>query len=168
MNNKDLKKLFELIGETKMCIMTTVDEDGHLRSRPMATQADYPDEYLWFFTDKDSPKVMEIQGNSLVNLSYGSPGKNHYVSVSGRAELVRDKVLLKKFWKPIYQAWFPEGLEDPSLSLLKVSIEKAEYWDSPSSLAVQLIGFTKALLTGQQYHPGGHKKIDLPASGAQH
>lgn len=159
--NKDVSKLFELIRETKICMLTTQDAEGNLRSRPMANQAEFPDENLWFFTDKDSPKVREIDGSATVNLSYGEPGKNHYVSISGHASVVEDRELMKKFWKPIYKAWFPEGLDDPSLSLLKVTIDKAEYWDSPSSIAVQVIGFTKAILTGKRYDPkDGHKKID--------
>jgi general stress protein 26 len=157
----DTKKLFELIRETKMCMLTTADRDGTLRSRPMASQSDYPDSNLYFFTDRHSGKVEEIRDNASVSLSYEEPKKNTYISVSGRASLVQDKELMKKFWSPLYRAWFPEGLEDPRVSMLKVTIEKAEYWDSPSSTAVQLIGAAKAMLTGQAYRPQeGHGKID--------
>lgn len=158
---QELNKLFELIRETSICMMATIDGDGQLRSRPMANQSEYRDNSLYFFTDKNSPKVKEIRANPHVNLSYGEPKKNHYVSVSGQAELVLDKELMKEFWKPIYKAWFPEGLDDPSISLLKVTIEKAEFWDTPSSVAVQIVGFTKAMLTGQRYEPkDGHRKIE--------
>jgi hypothetical protein len=42
-------------------------------------------------------------------------------------------------------------------------VEKAEYWDSPSSKVVQLIGFTKAILTGKPYGAEGaeHQKVNL-------
>jgi general stress protein 26 len=154
------KKLFELIGKCRMCMLTTVDSEGHLRSRPMANQQDYPDQNLWFFTDKKSVKVSEIGYQPAVNLSYSDPDTNRYVSISGRAAVVKDKKLMKKFWNPVYQAWFPEGLADPSIILLKVKIDQAEYWDSPASFAVQLFGAAKALFTGRRYHPGGHTKID--------
>lgn len=154
------KKLFELIRECRICMLTTMDAEGHLRSRPMANQQDYPDKNLWFFTDKKSVKVSEIGYQPAVNLSYSDPDTNTYVSISGRATVVKDKKLMKKFWNPVYKAWFPEGLEDPSIILLKVTIDQAEYWDSPSTLAVQLFGFAKALLTGRRYQPGGHTKID--------
>lgn len=65
-------------------------------------------------------------------------------------------------WNPLYKAWFPEGLEDPALGLLKVTVEKAEYWDSPGSAVVHLIGFAKAMLTGKPYSGGKHEKLDPP------
>ena len=47
--------------------------------------------------------------------------------------------------------------------LLRVEVEKAEYWDSPSSAVVRLFGFAKALATGKRYGEEGtdHEKISL-------
>jgi hypothetical protein len=64
--------------------------------------------------------------------------------------------------EPLLKAWFPDGLDDPALALLRVDIEKAEYWDSPSSTVVHLVGFVKALATGKTYEPGEHEKVTLP------
>jgi hypothetical protein len=61
----------------------------------------------------------------------------------------------------MYRAWFPDGLDDPDLALLKVTVEQAEYWDSSSSMMVHLAGFVKALATGQPYAAGENEKIDL-------
>ncbi len=81
--------------------------------------------------------------------------------MSGRAEINRDKAKMKELWNPILKAWFPDGLDDPNLCLLKVNAEKAEYWDSSSGKLVQLAGFVKALVTGTSIDPGENKKIDL-------
>jgi general stress protein 26 len=77
--------------------------------------------------------------------------------------LIRDREKAKELWNPILKAWFPEGLEDPNLALLKVSVEKAEYWDTPSGKMVQAIGFVKALATGKRYEAdqGEHSKVEL-------
>jgi hypothetical protein len=44
-----------------------------------------------------------------------------------------------------------------------VSVEKAEYWDTPSGKMVQAIGFVKALATGKRYEAdqGEHSKVEL-------
>ncbi|MGZ3696270.1 MAG: pyridoxamine 5'-phosphate oxidase family protein [Bdellovibrionota bacterium] len=158
--DQDIKKLFELIRESKTCMLTTSDSEGNLRSRPMANQSVYFDNYLYFLTDRLSGKVEEITENASVNLSYEVPAKNHYVSVSGRASLIQDKEMMKKFWSPLHKAWFPEGLDGTRVSLLKVTIEKAEFWDSESK-AMQLISQAKAMLKGQRYQPKeDHKKIE--------
>jgi general stress protein 26 len=64
-------------------------------------------------------------------------------------------------WNPIYKAWFPEGLDDPTLCLLKISVEEAEYWDSPNSKLVQIAGFVKALVTGQSADGGEYGRVNF-------
>ena len=83
-------------------------------------------------------------------MSYADTDGQRYVSVSGTAQLVRDRAKVEELWNPIFNAWFPDGLDDPDLALLKVTVEQAEYWDSPSSKVVQLYGFVKAVATGKR------------------
>lgn len=156
-----IKKLGELIKEINIAMLTTIEADGALRSRPMATQQSEFDGDLWFFLGTSSPKAQEIRNDPRVNLSYAQPDDQRYVSVSGRGELVRDQAKMKELWNPLFKAWFPDGLEDPDLALLKVNVEQAEYWDSPSSTFVTLVGFAKALVTGQRAEVGENAKLDL-------
>ena len=156
-----VQKLGAMIKDIKMAMLTTVDADGSLRSRPMATQTTDFDGDLWFFTRAESAKVDEVRREQNVNVSYAAPDDHRYVSVSGTARLVRDRRQAEALWHPLLKAWFPQGLDDPDLALLKVAVEKAEYWDSPSSTMVHLVGFVKALATGQPYKPGENEKIDL-------
>ncbi len=159
--NAGIKKLAELIKDIQFAMLTTVDEDGSLRSRPMATQEQEFDGDLWFFTAASAAKVDEVQHEHEVNVSYAAPDKQKYVSVSGKGQLVRDQNKVKELWQPALKAWFPDGLDDPDLALLLVRVEKAEYWDSPSSAVVRIAGFTKALVTGQRYEGGENETIEL-------
>jgi general stress protein 26 len=162
----DVEKLRDLIKGISFAMLTTVDEDGSLRSRPMQTQEAEFNGELWFFTSASSAKVDEVQSDQRVNVSYSDPDDNRYVSLSGTASLVRDREKIKELWKPVLKAWFPDGLEDPDLALLRVKVEKAEYWDSPSSKMVQLAGFLKALATGQRLdYAGENEKLDLNPVG---
>jgi general stress protein 26 len=82
------------------------------------------------------------------------------------AEIVTDRTKIEELWNPIHKAWFPKGVDDPNLVLLKISVEQAEYWDSPSSTIVQVAGFVKALVTGESAdHQDGdtstHGKVNL-------
>jgi general stress protein 26 len=158
-----VRKLSELIHDIKVAMLTTVEPDGHLRSRPMATQGSDFDGQLWFFTAIDSGKVHEVQLDQYVNVAYSQPDKQIYVSVSGRATISQDKAKLKELWNPIHKAWFPKGLDDPNLALLRVDVDRAEYWDAPSGKLVQLVGFVKAVVTGQPYGEEGveHAKVEL-------
>ncbi len=160
-HDESVKKLSDLIKGIRMAMLTTAEDDGSLRSRPMATQDAEFDGSLWFFTRAEAPKVDEVRRDDHVNLSYAEPKSQQYVSVSGRAELVRDPSKIHELWNPLLKAWFPKGLDDPELALLRIDVDKAEYWDSHSSAMVHLIGFVKASVTGKPYEPGQHEKIDL-------
>jgi general stress protein 26 len=116
---------------------------------------------LWFFTRDDSAKVGEINGDSRVNVSYAKPSDQTYVSVSGRATMVRDQAKIEELWNPLHEAWFPGGMYDRHLALLRVDVDKAEYWDSASSTVLHVIGIVKVLATGKEYEPGENKKLDL-------
>lgn len=154
-------KLAKMIKGIQIAMLTTIDSKGRLQSRPMATQQVEFDGDLWFFTGWDTHKTSEISDNNQVNVSYSSPDDNRYVSVSGNAALVSDKAKMAELWNPLLKAWFPEGIEDPNMVLLKVEVHKAEYWDSPSSKVVQIVGFVKALATGERYQPGDNKVLSL-------
>lgn len=157
----DIEKLAELIKDSRIAMLTTVDQTGELRSRPMGTMSVEFDGDLWFFTKEHSPKVSEIMRDNKVNVSYCDTGSQNFVSITGDAELITDKAKMAELWTPILKAWFPDGLEDPELSLLKITVTKAEYWDAPSSKIVQMIGFAKAAVTGKPYDAGEHGKIEL-------
>ena len=158
-NQEAIAKLRELINDIDIAMLTTVDEDGTLRSRPMGTQKAEFDGDLWFLTAVDTAKVDEIQQESRVNVSYAKPDKNRFVSVSGTATLIYDKAKIDEFWDPIYKVYFPEGKDDPKLRLLKVNVEKAEYWTT-DNLVATAIGFVKAL-AGQESELGENEKLTL-------
>ena len=157
-----VKKLKELIEDIKIAMLTTVHEDGRLRSRPMmAMQMDEAGS-LWFFTNRDGEKSEAIREHCDVNLSYSNPEKEKFVSVSGDAQLVSDRTRIKELWSPLVKSWFPKGVDDPNLVLLKVEITGAQYWDVKSSTLVELIGYVKATLKGETF--GKTKPEELLAS----
>src|SRR3712207_7628755 len=99
-----IKKLGELIKDINIAMMTTVEADGSLRSRPMATQQVEFDGDLWFFTGASAAKVDEVRQDQRVNISYAKPDNQRYVSISGTAQLVRDKQKMKELWSPLFKA----------------------------------------------------------------
>jgi len=158
-----IRKLNDLIKDIEIAMLTTATADGTLHSRPMATQEADPQGNLWFLTRKDSSKISEVQSERHVNVSFAEPKDTRFVSVSGTVELVEDRKKIEELWNPIYKAWFPRGLEDPEIVLMKVHVSEAEYWDTPNGKMVQLAGFVKAVATGKSYRTSEdeHAKIDF-------
>ncbi len=157
-----VEQLNELIHDIKFAMLATVHSDGAVHSCPMATQEADVDGHLWFFTATDTDKVDAIRENDNVCVAYAEPDGQRYVSVSGRAQLLNNPEKKKELWNPLYKAWFPRGLEDPKLVLIRVLITGAEYWHAPEGKMVQLLGFAKAAFTGEQYQAAGHREIEFP------
>ncbi len=164
MERDQAEKLWELMRSTKFAMLTTED-DGELRSRPMAASQDSFDGTLWFFTRASAHKVDEVQAHQRVGVSYADPDKQNYVSLSGTAALVRDPALIDAHWAEILRTWFPKGKGDPDIALLRVDVTQAEYWDAPNSKMVHAYGYLKARLTGSAPAPGGNEKVSV-APGA--
>ncbi len=159
--DNDAKLLNDKIKGIRIAMMTTAEPNGVLRSRPMATQDIEFDGDLWFFTHASAPKVDDVESHQQVNLSYAKPGDNLFVSVSGTAQLVRDRQKMQDLWKPLLKAWFPNGLEDPDLALLKVTVDSAEYWDAPSGIMGRLYVAAKGLATGGKDSGGEDVKLNI-------
>ena len=92
------RELWDRIEEVRTAMMTTVELDGSLRSRPMWTQGDEFDGSLWFFASDDGALADELYTRAAGRAKLGTPDKDLYVSVSGRGELVRDKARAEEMW----------------------------------------------------------------------
>src|SRR6185312_10640390 len=111
----DFQKLRELIKEIDFCMLTTVDESDNLHSRPMSLNSEVDEAgNLWFFTSASSHKVSELNRMPKCNVSFADPGDSRYVSISGSAELVRDKNKIKELWKPELRRGFPKARMAPT------------------------------------------------------
>jgi len=155
----ELEQIQTLIKGAKIGVLTTLTEDGRLVSRPLATVEAEFDGDVWFFTYDDAEKVHQIRHDSHVNVSYES-GKG-YLSLSGRAELVKDRAKIDEFWNVGAQAWFENGKDDPNIALLKVHAESAEFWSSTDPKPVALLKYVKAAATGGQPSVGENHSVDL-------
>jgi general stress protein 26 len=158
----NLEKLRDMIKDIDFCMLTTIDEQGDPHSRPMSSNGDIdPNGDLWFFTGLTSHKVNEVASSPKVNVSFAEPKNQRYVSVTGVAELVRDRKKIDELWRPEFKMWFPKGKDDPEVALLRISLEKGEYWDSPSSTIGYALSFVSSLVTGKEAEFGENKKVNL-------
>jgi len=156
-----IKFLKDKVEDVRIAMLVTVNQNHEIHSRPMGTADLDKEGNIWFFTNEYSSKVDEISHENKVVVTYSNPNNNTYLSIKGTASLVDDREKMKQLWNPIIKAFFPDGLDDPKLTLLKVDTEEAEYWDSNSSKMVVAFQMLKAAITGERYDQGDHGKIEL-------
>ncbi|GGE96284.1 pyridoxamine 5'-phosphate oxidase family protein [Mycetocola zhadangensis] len=158
-DDDDMATIAKLVKASRIALLTTVTPSGQLHSRPLATQEIDFDGDLWFFTQDPSSKVDDIRSNDQVNAAFES-GKG-YLSISGSATLVHDRAKIDELWSPAVGAWFPDGKDDPTVALIKISAQSAEYWTSDEPGVVSVFKIAKAALTGGQPDVGDNKSVDL-------
>lgn len=152
-------KVAELAEDIRIGMLTTLDDSGHLVSRPMALQETEFDGNFWFFAERASRKIAHIGANPSVNVTLAS-GQT-WISVHGHARVVEDPAKAKELWNPAVEAWFPQGPEDGSVVLIKVDGDGAEYWDTPGGRLATVISFAKAKVTGRPYDGGENEQVSL-------
>jgi general stress protein 26 len=128
-------------------VLVTRSSDGLLRGRPMAIARSEGDGALWFFTSIESGKVDELLAEP--RCAAVMQGPLRYLSLSGRAELVRDRKKIDDLWQRSYEAWFKQGKDDPYLALIHFVAEEGEYWDSSGTRGLRYaFEVAKALARG--------------------
>jgi general stress protein 26 len=163
---KDLEKLYHHIDDIKIAMMTTRRADGHLQSRAMATQKRAAGADLWFVTREGMTKLRDLATDQHVNLSYYKDRTREWVSVSGTAQISRDRQKIAELWAPDWAIWFPdEGdprhgtKDDPRMVLIGVDVHAAVFLEVDKPQPVVLFELVKGWVTGTEPELGTEHRI---------
>jgi general stress protein 26 len=58
---------------------------------------------------------------------------------------------MEKLWTSFLKIWFKDGVQDPNISLIKVSSIDAHYWDNEGGKMVNFIKKVASTVTGNDY-----------------
>ncbi len=158
MNHKPKRHLVDLLKGFSTAMMITTSGDRSMHARPMAIAEIGDDGELYFATSLDSGKLRDISINPEVTLIMQDGSV--YVSLQGTANLSTDPALIDRLWSEAWKVWFPEGKDDPSLVIMKIDPQDAEYWDNSG---LQGVGYA---MTAVKAYIKGEKLTEIDA--AQH
>ena len=132
-----LKRIIELMRESEVCCLTTIDEMGYPRTRAMLNlrnAAMFPelksffskiDDYTLFFTtNTSSRKVGQLQQNSRASAFFSIPAQWQGLMAGGCLELVEDRELKNSLWQEGWTMYYPEGPLDPDYAVLRMRPDK--------------------------------------------
>lgn len=130
-----LADISEKMRDIDFAVLSTRTEGGAIGGRPMSNnrQVEF-DGDSYFFTCDDARMVSDIERDPHVGLSYQSKSgmlgmKPFFITVEGRAELIKDKSRFAEHWTKDLDSWFEEGIDTPGLTMIKVTAERLHYWD---------------------------------------
>ena len=156
-----IDKIKKIAMDADIALFTTNLSKLPLATRPMGT-LDVDDEgNLWFLSKNDSDKNHDISHDNQVQLLYSNKGSAEYLSIYGRAQILTDLTKIKEYWTPLAKAWFKEGKDDPTITLLKVTPEDAYYWDTKENKLITLVKIAFSAVTGSNVDGGIEGKIKV-------
>lgn len=155
MSEDALHKLYDLVDEIEIAMMTTRRADGHLEARPMATQKRAAGADLWFVSSEGTAKLRDLEADPHVNLAYYKDRTREWISVSGVATMSRDRDKIRELYAPDWKIWFTEEgdprhgtPEDPRMVLIGVRIHGAVFMEVNKPQPVVLYEMARGWLTG--------------------
>ena len=140
-------RIRELLRQAEVVMLLTFDGGETHAGRPMLPLWLPEDPHMYFLTHRDSRKVAQISERPQVALTMINAGC--YFVVIGVADASQDPVLIQRLWRPTYRAWFPDGTDDREATLLRVVIDRVNYWEPPRSRIHRVLQAIKAVLTGR-------------------
>ena len=109
----DLETFYDMIDSIEAAMMTTRRADGHLQSRPMATQRRAEGADLWFVTTAGTSKLDDLKRDPHINVAYYNDSTGEWASVSGTAEITTDRAKVRELYAADWKLWFPDDGDDP-------------------------------------------------------
>lgn len=159
-----IAKVRELLPAFRSAMLVTHPLEGSdPHARPMGLVGD-PAVFggsLFFFSDDRSRKIEEIARHPRVSLVLQSDDSHRYLHFTGRAAVVDDRARMRELYTPILRTWFPDGLDDPHLTLIRVDVDRGEFWDSPGGMLQVLAAFTTSVVTGRPGQGGEQGTLEL-------
>ncbi len=154
-----IERIWDIIEKVGIGMLTTKFSGG-LRARPLEARPDRAAGIIWFVTDLRSAKEHEIEAAHDVALIFIDARDKAYLSITARAQVLRDHAKAAEIWKATDNTWW-EGPHDPNVVVLRIEPLTAELWDGPASAAVARCEFAKARHTGEAPNLGENRKVTV-------
>ncbi|SOB80520.1 General stress protein 26 [Sphingomonas guangdongensis] len=142
--HRSLADLAEKMRDIDFCTLSTRTSGGAIAGRPMSNNRDVAyDGDSWFFSYEQARTISDIEADPNVGLSYqGKSGllgmRPFFLTIEGRATLIRDKAQFEAHWTKDLDRYFPQGVDTPGIVLIQVHASRAHYWDGEDEGEVTL------------------------------
>ena len=129
--------------------------------QPMAPHLERETWKIYFFTKRSSHLVASVGMGAQAEFCLVGKDHDYYASLTGPIIQSNDRAAIERHWSAISAVWFPGGRDDPDLSLLDFTPNRAAIWASTDSTAAFAWEMTKALVSGAEPDVGVSLKLDI-------
>jgi general stress protein 26 len=94
---------------------------------------------LWFLSASDSHQNRELAADPSEELYFQGSPHSDFLHLSGRAAVSADRAKIGELWEPLLKTWFTGGVDDPRITVIKVTPTRGYYWDTKHGNAVAYV-----------------------------
>jgi general stress protein 26 len=143
--------------------MLGLDQPGY-HAQPMTAFRDEETGTIWFFTrdDTDLAKDAAVGSGQSAMFHYGSKDQHVWACIAGELSVHgHDREVIDRYWNPVLAAWYPDGKDDPKLTILRFNAGDGRVWVSDGGLMKFAFEIAKANLTKTLPDSGGVADVNL-------
>lgn len=140
-----------------------LDQPGY-HAQPMTAYREAETGTIWFFTreDTDLAKDAGVGGGQSAMFHYGSKDQKVWACIHGELSVHgADREIIDRHWNPVLAAWYPEGKDDPMLTILRFDADDGRVWVSDGGLIKFAFEIAKANITKTLPDAGGVADVNL-------
>ena len=129
--------------------MLGLDQPGY-HAQPMTAFRDGETSTIWFFSrdDTDLSRDAAVGAGQSAMFHYGSKDQNVWACIHGELSVHgQDREVIDRYWNPVLSAWYPEGKDDPHLTILRFEADDGRVWVNEGGFVRFAYEIAKANLT---------------------
>lgn len=139
-----VEKIRELVEKSKNCFFCTSVGRGETGGvRPMNVREVDEDGNLWFLSASDSHQNQELADDASVRLYFQGSPHSDFLYIQGGATISTDRAKIEELWEPLVKTWFTGGVDDPRITVIKVTPTAGYYWDTKHG---NIVAFVKMMI----------------------
>ena len=121
METNDIQSIVDVVRSCNDTVLCTnrLDEYPEARTVMNALNANATNLELHFITNRDSPKMKQLNHNPKCSLYYFNPNARYAVRLFGEMRIIDSINEKQKYWRDSYSDFGYTGPNDPNLTLLQ-------------------------------------------------
>jgi general stress protein 26 len=129
--------------------------------QPMSAFCEPDTNDIWFFTRTDTELAKHCNSGARAMFIVQSKDQAFHACVGGELQQQHDGARIQLYWNPIVAAWYPDGKDDPLLTMLKFRARDAQVWLSETNPVKFFWEIAKANITHHEPDVGSSRPLTL-------
>jgi general stress protein 26 len=150
-------RLWKEIKKQRFGMLGLADAKQHYQ--PMTAFSEPETGQLWFFTRSETDLAKAIGDGAKAMFIIQAKDQDLQACLGGQLTLDHDRTRIDKYWGPMVAAWFPEGKDDPRLTLIRMDLSDAAVWLTEGGLVHMAFEIAKANISKSEPDLGDRANV---------